>query len=87
MCWDEFRFEEEAQPWVKGKANPGGSTCPLQPGQVLERDQRMMLVYLGCLREGIGKVLEGQDGQVWSRNGDLEQPRCLCLAWCCSHGG
>lgn len=46
-----------------------------------------MLVYLGCLQEGVGKVLEGRDGEVLSRNGDLEQPCCLLLAQRCSQGG
>lgn len=45
-----------------------------------------MLIHLGCLREGVGEVLEGRVGEVSSRNGDSEQPSC-CLfpAQRCSH--
>lgn len=42
---------------------------------------------LGCLQENVGKVLEGQAGEVPSRNGDLEQLHCQSLAQHWSHSG
>lgn len=53
-------------------------------GQVLWRDRGDAHAPWLSIRECLESVRESS-WEVSSRNGDLEQPCCLSLAWCCSY--